>query len=75
MYFKTRFNHYKNDIRNTWNTKNEILSINNANKTISFKINGITITDKTVIANQFNNYFTTAYDFNYNGNRKIIVTT
>ena len=42
-----------------WTIINEILSKNNANKsTFSLKNNGINITNKTDIANQFNNYFT-----------------
>lgn len=74
MYFESRFNRHKDDIRNTWKTIHEFISKNNTNNTFLFKSNGKTITDKTVIANQFNNYFTsigqsTAQDIHYNGNK------
>ena len=47
---------------------------NNATKTVSFKNNGVNLTNKTNIANQFNHYFTSishtiAQDIHYNGNK------
>ena len=50
----------KNDIRNTWKIINEILSKNKASKILIlfFKENSIDITNKTDIANKFNDYFT-----------------
>ena len=75
-YFESRFNRFKNDIRNTWKTINEILSKNKGKKTSStiFKENGTSITDKTDIAKKFNNYFTNigqtiAESIQYKGNK------
>ena len=76
IYFESRFNRFKNDIRNTWKTINEILSKNKEKKTSStiFKENGTSITDKTDIAKKFNNYFTNigqsiAESIQYKGNK------
>ena len=76
IYFESQFNRFKNDIRNTWKTINEILSKNKGKKTSStiFKENGTSITDKTDIAEKFNNYFTNigqtiAESIQYKGNK------
>ena len=48
----------KNYIINTWTIINEILSKNKANIIFYANDNGINVTDKTDMANQFNDYFT-----------------
>ena len=73
-YFESCFKHSKNDIRNTCKIINEILSKNKANSIFYFKENGIDRTDKTDIANKFNNYFTSigqtiAQGIQYEGNK------
>ena len=79
IYFESRFNQFKNDIRNAWKTINEILSKNKGKKTSStiFKENGTSITDKTDIAKKFNNYFTNigqtiAESIQYKGNKNLL---
>ena len=59
-YYETCFNKYKNDIRKTWMTINDILRRGKKNKSFPdfFKADGQNITDKLKIANQFNVYFT-----------------
>ena len=60
IYFESRFEKHKNNIKKTWSIIKEI--INETTKTEqfpnSFKIDGTTVTDKTDIANQFNLFFT-----------------
>ena len=65
---------FQNDTRNTWKIINEVLSNDKANKLFYFKENYINITDKTGIANKFNNHFTSigqtiAQRIQYDGNK------
>ena len=58
-YFESCFNRFKNDIKNTWKTINDILSktkIQNKSPTVIVE-NGVTHTDKLNIANKFNQFF------------------
>ena len=78
-HFELCFKLSKNYIRNTWKIINEILSKNKAKKIFYFKENGIHITDKTDIANKFNNYFTSRGKilhnrFNVMAKRIIVIT-
>ena len=58
IYFESRFSLFKNGIRNTWKTRNECLS-----KTIlksfpiHFEDNGNQMSNKQIISETFNNYF------------------
>ena len=58
-YFELCFNRFKNDIRNTWKTINDILSktkLQTKSKTVIVE-NGVTHKDKEIIANKFNHFF------------------
>ena len=59
-FFKSRFERYKNDIKKTWITINGILNRHKKRNKFPeyFKINGETVSDKTVIANSLNSFFT-----------------
>ena len=60
IYYETCFHHFRNDIRNTWKTINEILTKNQTTKyklPSVFKENGTDITDSRNIANKFNSFF------------------
>ena len=59
-YFKSCFNRYKNDIKKTWLTINDILNRLKKKNSFpdSFQINNETVTDTSLIANSFNTYFT-----------------
>ena len=57
-YYYSRFEKYKNDMRNTWVTIKEIISRESkTNFPESFQINNVLTKDKTLIANEFNTYF------------------
>ena len=57
-YYYSRFEKYKNDMRNTWVTIKEIISRESkTNFPESFQINNVLTKDKTIIANEFNTYF------------------
>ena len=57
-YYYSRFEKYKNDMRNTWVTIKEIISMESkTNFPESFLINNVLTKDKTIIANEFNTYF------------------
>ena len=60
IYFELCFKRFKNDIRNTWTTINDILSKTKIPKKSPTVIveNGVTHTDKQHIANKFNQFFT-----------------
>ena len=60
IYYETCFHHFRNDIRNTWKTINEILTKNQTKHKLStvFKENGTDITDNINIANKCNTFFT-----------------
>ena len=75
IYFELCFKRFKNDIRNTWKTINDILSKTKIKKKSPTVIveNGVTHTDKQHIANKFNQFFTNiaqtlARHIKYNGN-------
>ena len=76
-YFELCFNRFKNDIRNTWKTINDILSktkLQTKSKTVIVE-NGVTHKDKEIIANKFNDFFTNiaqtlAREIKYDGNKK-----
>ena len=59
-YFYNSFKKYNGDIKNTWGVITNILKKNRENKSFPhyFKINGKNITNKTDIADSFNNFFT-----------------
>ena len=75
-YFELCFNRFKNDIRNTWKTINDILSktkLQTKSKTVIVE-NGVTHKDKEIIANKFNHFFTNiaqtlAREIKYDGNK------
>ena len=76
IYYETCFHHFRNDIRNTWKTINEILTKNQTKHKLPtvFKENGTYITDNINIANKFNKIFTNvgqkiAKDIQYDGNK------
>ncbi len=60
QYYENLFQKYKNDIRKTWSTINNILHKNKKNKKFPeyFKGNDENITNKLEIANKFNMFFT-----------------
>ncbi len=59
-YYSSRFEKYKNDIRKTWKTINEVLNRTKKKKMFPeyFQDGNTTITDKLEIANKFNIFFT-----------------
>ena len=59
IYYETCFHHFRNDIRNTWKTINEILTKNQTKHKLLtvFKENGTYITDNMTIANKCNTFF------------------
>ena len=76
IYYETCFHHFRNDIRNTWKTINEILTKNQTKHKLPtvFKENGTYITDNINIANKCNTFFTNvgqkiAKDIQYDGNK------
>ena len=76
IYYETCFHHFRNDIRNTWKTINEILTKNQTKHKLPtvFKENGTDITDNRNIANKYNSFFTNvgqkiAKDIQYDGNK------
>ena len=75
-YFESCFNRFKNDIKNTWKTINDILSKTKIQKKSPTVIveNGVTHTDKLNIANKCNQFFTNiaqtlARDIKYDGTK------
>ena len=78
IYFELCFKRFKNDIRNTWKTINDILSKTKIQKKSPTVIveNGVIHTDKQIIANKFNLFFTNiaqtlASDIKYDGTKNI----
>ena len=76
IYYETCFHQFRNDIRNTWKTINEILTKNKTKQKLPtvFKENGTDITGNINIANKFNTFFTNvgqkiATDIKYDGNK------
>src|SRR5215469_3496435 len=60
IFFKNKFKQSQSDMRSTWATINEILSRGNENQTPieELTINNETVTDRQVIVNELNSYFT-----------------
>lgn len=58
-FYSNQFNLFRNDIRKTWSTINEIINKSKKKKDFPkrFMINGICTSDEQVIANKFNQYF------------------
>ena len=59
-YYHNTFKNYSNDLRKTWHTINDTLNKHKTNKTFpcEFKLSsGATVSDHTIIANSFNNFF------------------
>ena len=59
IYYNNQFEIFRNDIRKTWSTINEVLHKTTKSKEFqdTFMINGNLINDKATIANKFNEYF------------------
>lgn len=62
IYYGKCFDKYKCDIRNTWSTINSILGRQKSKKELpeKFDVFGMSISNKTIIANEFNKYFINA---------------
>ena len=60
MHYKTRFDKYKNDIKGTWGVITDILNKTHIKKDYpeQFNLNGVYESNRTIIANNFNKYFT-----------------
>ena len=59
-YYQNSFSEYMCDSRKTWQIINELTSQNSGkNLVTSLKLDGVTITNPTVMLNQFNNHFAT----------------
>ena len=57
-FYNNKFDKYKCDSKKTWSTINEIMNKNNSKKNVDyFIINQNKISDKNIITNHFNNYF------------------
>ena len=57
-YFSSKFNMYKNNIRNTWQTINNVIGKNTRPKPPSYFLDGSNkISDPGLISNQFNSFF------------------
>ena len=75
IYYETCFHHFRNDIRNTWKTINEILTKNKTKQKLPTVFNGTDITGNINIANKCNTFFFTnvgqkiATDIKYDGNK------
>ncbi|MGB1899487.1 MAG: reverse transcriptase family protein, partial [Candidatus Kariarchaeum pelagius] len=76
IYYGNCFSRFKNDLRNTWRTINEILGRRKQVDPLpsEFHINNNRVDDKNEIANHFNKYFLNigqnlAADINYTGNQ------
>ena len=59
-YYKNEFDRYKNDIKKTWECINNILQNKKSKQQYpkSFLINGTKISDRHIVADKFNKYFT-----------------
>ena len=62
LYYGNCFEKYKSDIKNTWSTINSILGRQNRKKELpeKFEVFGMSLSNKTIIANEFNRYFINA---------------
>jgi hypothetical protein len=60
LYYKNAFIDSRRYMKHTWSLVNNILSRNYSKKSVkSLLINGVSVTDEMVIANEFNTYFST----------------
>ena len=58
-YFETEFTKYSNDLRKTWRVIRSLINTSNPEKGIgTLRIDGVEVTDPTIMADKFNNYFT-----------------
>ena len=58
VYYQTQFNEYKADSRKTWQTINELTSLNSGKTSItSLRVNGRSVTDRDELSNKFNDHF------------------
>ena len=59
-FYQSCFEKYRNNIKKTWSTIKEISDKTSQRKQLreSFNIDGLAVTDKRVIANKFNDFFT-----------------
>ena len=59
-YYHNSFNEYKVNSRKTWQTINELTSRKSGKESVtSLKVNGVSITNPTMLSNEFNNHFAT----------------
>ena len=59
-YYQNSFNKYMGDSKKSWQTINELTLRKSGKKSVAFlKVNGVSITNPTVLSNQFNNHFAT----------------
>ena len=59
-YYLNNFNEYTGDSRKTWQTINELTSRKSGKKSVtSLKLNGVSLTNPTILSNKFNNHFAT----------------
>ena len=56
-HFKRKFTKCSNNSRDTWRTLNSFIRFKNASKDVTLNNNGYSISDPSVIAEVFNNYF------------------
>ena len=57
-YFQRKFKECSNNSRDTWKTLNSVIRCKNTRKNVILNHNGSTVSDHSVIAGVFNNYFT-----------------
>ena len=59
-FYQSSFEKYRNNIKKTWSTIKGIIDKISQRKQLpdSFNIDGLTVTDKRVIANKFKDFFT-----------------
>ena len=58
-YYNAKFKALQNDIKNTWKNINKLLSKTPVPCSVEFEIDGISVTQPTVVANAFNQHFST----------------
>ena len=59
-YYLNNYNEFTNNSRKTWQTVNELTSRKSGKKSItSLKLNGVSLTNPTILSNEFNNHFGT----------------
>ena len=59
-YYHKSFHEYKVNSRKTWQTINELISRKSGKESVtSLKVNGVSMTNPTMLSNEFNNHFAT----------------